>query len=289
MSVLLGTIVLNEIEHLPNLYEQHKDWPDVERWVFVEGADRAYAAASPEMASAEGLSVDGTTEYLRQLAERDDRVVHVRHGWCGNEMSSQGKTELRQQYLDVAEGVRPEFVMVLDADEFYTHEHQRLVNQMVRKCIPPGWTCVRFRQRNIWHPPSLAGRCGLFEYEAVRAYWSVPHCRAWMWYAGMRYRKNHNWPQDANGNLLHRRMVKFEHSGHPQCVHLGFASTLRARHAKHRYYVQRGEGRRDKRQKYVDCRRAFEQWQPGDGLPHGGRVIPYKGPIPEVFHEAAAH
>src|SRR4051794_7463634 len=38
MSVLLATLCINEMEWLPRLYEQHKDWPGMAGWVFVEAA-----------------------------------------------------------------------------------------------------------------------------------------------------------------------------------------------------------------------------------------------------------
>jgi len=51
MSVLIGTICLNEMQWLPMLYEQHRYWPDLEKWVFVEGADRVYQQTNPELVS----------------------------------------------------------------------------------------------------------------------------------------------------------------------------------------------------------------------------------------------
>ena len=70
------------------------------------------------------------------------------------------------------------------------------------------------------------------------------------------------------------------------CFHMGYASSKESRRAKIAYYEHRGEGKTEDRQKYVDCRRAFDTYQFGDWqLPHGAKVINYKGPGPEVFLE----
>ena len=69
----------------------------------------------------------------------------------------------------------------------------------------------------------------------------------------------------------------------PECIHLGFASDCTLRAAKHRYYIARGEGLSDGRQRYVDCRAAFETWRPGKKLPDKASVVNYTGPVPEVF------
>ena len=68
MSIVLSTLCLNEMEWLDKLYAQHKDWVGLEKWIFVESADRVYAETNPDMVSSSGLSVDGTTEFLRELA-----------------------------------------------------------------------------------------------------------------------------------------------------------------------------------------------------------------------------
>ena len=82
MKLTLCTLVLNEMEWLSKLYEQHKNWPAVEKWIFVESADRVYAETNPDMVSTKGLSTDGTTEFLDELARSDSRVTHIKYGFC---------------------------------------------------------------------------------------------------------------------------------------------------------------------------------------------------------------
>lgn len=284
MKVALATLCLNEMEWLEKLYEQHKNWPGLERWVFVESADRVYAETNPDMVFAGGLSVDGTSKFLRDLAERDSRVIYIPYGLSRHDDSAQGKCAARNQYLEVLEGVKPDFFVALDADEFYTHDDQHRVNRIVKQS-PVSHGGFAFKWSCVWRPPSIANE-PLFALEAVGGVWSVPACRTWRWSPGMTYRNNHNTPCDTRGNPLDRNLLRRDKtSASPCCVHMGYCSSLKTRKAKHAYYVARGEGVKDGRQKYVTCRAAFETWKPGYPLPHGSKVVPYEGPIPEVFQK----
>lgn len=270
---MLGTLCLNEMEHLPKLVEQHLSWPGLVRWVFVEGADPQYAGANPDMVAGNGLSVDGTSSFLRNLAANNDRVEYVPHGWMRSPVSpKQNKCDGRNRYLERADAVEPDLVVVLDADEFWTASSQESLPEEAAKASE-AFNGFNVPQRHIWRPPSIAGM-PLMRLEAVGAYWGVPHPRVWRWRAGMRHGANHNWPDGARIGGL---------PGAGPIVHLGFASRLRSRAAKRRYYRARGEGPKDGRQMYQDCRVAFEQWRPGDPLPHGGEVVSYDGPVPECF------
>jgi glycosyltransferase involved in cell wall biosynthesis len=278
MNFLLATIAINEMEWLPSLYEQHKDWPGLVKWCFVEGADAVYAKANPELVSPEGLSTDGTTEFLADLARRDPRVIHIRHGIARHDSPDQGKCELRNVYWERAEQVKPDIVMVVDSDEFYTHDDQLRIDRILGKCSVryQGWC---FRQRHIWRPASIA-HYPLFHAEVTGGYWNMHHYRAWRWRAGRKHRDNHNIPE---GIALHDTHRYDGDPSNPQCQHLGFASSSAARVAKHKYYEERGEGKKDGREMYVACRLAWETWRPGDALPFDARVIPYWSDIPEIF------
>lgn len=283
MSVVLCTLCLNEMEHLPKLYEQHKDWPGLKAWIFVESADQVYARTNPELVSKEGLSVDGTTDFLWDLKKQDDRIIYMPYGYTSAADPAQGKCAARTNYLQAADYIRPKFLFVLDADEFYTHSDQsKVMGEMSRWSLATGFV---FKQRHIWRPPSVAHTWKLFNCEAVGAYWNIPHTRGWRWSPGLRYERNHNTPQSPNGFMMDNRLKRLDIPGGPQCAHLGFASSLSYRSAKHRYYQARGEGTTDKRQMYVDCRTAYETWQPGDRLPHGAKVKRFTGHVPEIFKE----
>lgn len=280
--IVLCTLILNEMEWLPKLYQQHMDWPGMIQWIFVEAADQVYAETNPDRVSSDGLSVDGTTVYLQQLSSQDDRITHIRHGLARHTNRAQGKCAARRRYLQEADGYSPKFLYVIDGDEFYPHDDQRVISSTMVGS-PRQVTSFCYRQRHIWHPPSIH-TTPLLGQEVVGGFWDIPHCRGWRWQPGLTYHSNHNTPETTDGRLLDKRMGAFyQRADTPQCVHLGFASTLASRHAKNAYYAARGEGIVDHRGWYVESRAAYETWSPGDTLPRGAQVIPYTGPIPECW------
>lgn len=284
MKVVLATLCLNEAEFLPMLYEQHKDWPGMVGWMFSHAACRTYQKANPSMVTPEGLSVDDTAEILRDLARRDPRIYPITAGWAEHEDQAQEKITARNHYLEQIDvlDLNPDLVVVIDGDEAYTHAHQARINELAAS--RPTVTAWRYPQRHIWRPPGSPW--GLFDREAIGAYFNVAHCRVWRYSEGMRYVRDHNTPTYADGTHATRTTYRGRPDG-PQCVHLGFARSLATREATNRFYVERGEGREPagqfNRQMYVDCRRAF--CDTDAPLPPGMQIVPYEGPVPEVFHE----
>lgn len=274
MRIQLCSLLLNEEEWLLKNYEQHKDWPGLVSWCFVHGADRVYGKTSPALVTADGFSVDNTRELLRQIARQDSRVTVIEHGWMDDKRPDQGKCHGRNRYLRVADEVNPDWLLIADLDEFYTHYHQRAINDLLTSAQGDGYI---LRQRHIWHPESVKNY-PLFGAEVVGGYWSIPHCRIWKWRPGMEYVNDHNWPIVPGTKL-----ISWYKPDAPQTVHMGFASQSQGRRAKHAYYRARGEGRADGRQLSVICRAAWETWTPGTVLPGGANVFAYYGPQPEVF------
>lgn len=317
-KVVLATLCLNEMEWLPSLYAQHKNWPGLVKWAFVESADRVYAETNPGMISDGGLSNDGTTEYLNLLSKTDEKIIHIPYGFCGFDSRyplDQHKCEARNQYLNILNQYEPDLLIVLDADEFYTYDAQTVISEILN--LSENYyqgSAFCFNQRHIWYPPLLQTSRGkleypqyrLFTHEALGGYWRVIHCRVWKWEPNLKYHKNHNWPEDQDGTFLTHKKESMlrtdERIPHflsgvplPECIHLGYASQKENRVAKHRYYENRGEGKeehpilRRKRRMYVECRNDYLSWEPGGILSHDASVIPYTGPIPEVFRERYAH
>jgi hypothetical protein len=264
------------MEWLPKLYEQHKDWPNLTKWIFVESADRVYAATSPHMVTTEGLSVDGTSQFLQDLAFCDPRIIYIPYGFCSNSNPALGKIEARQQYLDALLDVAPEFLMILDADEFYMRSDQSAINQRLR--VSGGkYRHFCFQFTHIWHPQSI-DYAPLFQYEVTGGFWDMRHTKGIRWNKDLRYSTNHQRPEVGNERGA---MATFNK---PHCIHMAFASNPAMREAKHTYYINRGEGVVDGRQWYVDSRDMFRTWSPGMNLPRGARVQEYRGPIPEAFN-----
>lgn len=284
-GLMLCSLVLNEMEWLPKLWLQHKDWPDLKCWAFVEAADPAYAKANPEMVSCEGLSVDGTSEFLAELQRRDERVVLLTADWrqAGSAPDDQHKCGIRNVYMELAEEVRPELLVVLDGDEFYTRQDQERVCEHLR--ARPDRRSIIFPIRHPWHPPywqNVGYRTNVFQEEVQGGFWSIPHCHWWRWEPGLRYGSNHNSPQDRNGGVLNLEALDLRKAPDvPQMVHMAFASSPKVRRAKHRYYEARGEARDPRRGWYTQSRKAWEEWVPGAALPRGAQVVPYDGPVPE--------
>lgn len=283
---MLATLLLNEMEWLPKLYQQHKDWPGLVKWVFVESADRLYAKANPGMVSDKGLSVDGTSDYLFSEVVRQDPTVYkyIPHGFSSDKDPAQGKCESRQRYLDISNRIEPDFIVILDADEFYTFEDQYLISKMLGEMGDTD--AFIFNMRHIWRPDYIKNN-PLMELEVAGGFWGMSHVRAWRWRQGIRYAKNHNWVEDSSGQPLNKR-CKFLGSGRedPMVIHVGYACSLTTRAAKHSYLEERGEGRKgvdDGRKWYIESRRAWETWRLGAPLPRGATVVPFTGRIPECF------
>lgn len=280
-GVGLLTIALNEMEWLRLLYAQHRDWPELRRWVFVEFADRAYAAANPEMVTKGGESTDGTTDYLEQLARDDGRVRHVKMGLTGGATDPLGKIPAKAKGLDLLSEVEPELVIVLDCDEFYTREHQARLLEVAR--FMPSAPSFIFLRREIWRPPCWASE-PLMGHEVVGGFWQIPCCHWWRWVPGINFSACHNTPSDAQGRPLNDRIADLrELPDMPQMIHFGYAASKNTRSAKNRYYAQRGEARDPARQWYVKSRSAWRRWSTGLELPRDAKVVPYTGPVPEVF------
>ncbi len=288
MGIVIGTLCLNEMEWLPRLYAQHCQWPGMVKWVFVEAADRSYAKANPSMVTDEGLSVDGTTEYLRDLMSTDDRVIHFKFGFTDHADPSLCKIAARNKYWEVAAQYKPDFVVSVDADEFYTREHQADLVRVMEEYAGKGYRGFTFPRREIWHPPA-AFHLPLMKLEVVGGFWGIPCCHWWRWEPGAGHKECHNTPQDGRGRYLNDDLVQLHRwADMPTMVHLGFASSLTTRTAKNRYYEGRGESVDPQRKWYTDSRRAWEGWTPGVQLPRGARVVPYEGPVPECFLEGTS-
>lgn len=274
------------MEWLPKLYQQHKNWPGLVKWVFVEAADLVYRNISPDIVTNDGLSTDGTTEYLEKLANEDSRVVHIRHGITSHPTDpAMGKCQARQRYLEVAEELAPDFLIAIDGDEFYTLDDQRRVVEYLQN-IKGHYRAVSLRIRHPWLSPDMKRKnVLLFKYEVIGGFWDMAHCHWWVWEPGLRYDGNHNCPTDIWGTPLNKDILYLhKDTSGPQCIHMAFSSTLKARRAKHEYYIARGEGKADRRIRYVQSRRAWEYWDfDRPWLPMKARVVEYTGPIPEVF------
>ena len=295
MRLMIATLILNEMEWLDKLYEQHKDWPDLCKWVFIESADIAYAASNPSLVSSSGLSVDGTSERLAELASKDSNIEYIPYGFSKNNDIAQGKCESRNKYLEIADKIEPDYLCILDGDEFWTHGAQLNFNKWVG--LSKTKLAYSFQHREIWYPPYLRERKhNIFDFEVVGGFWDILYCRGWRWVKGMRYKDNHNTPTTPDGVSMdkflkhhNKKAIWISNNTNylnaPQFVHMGFASNLTMRSAKNRYYEDRGESKDRKRMWYTESRKAWESWTPSVYLPKNAKIRKYDGDIPEVFRD----
>lgn len=278
MRIALCTLALNEMEWLPKLVEQHKDWPGLCAWVFVEATDQCYADANPDRVGQLGLSIDGTSDFLRDLNRRKDWVKYLPLGLVGSSKDANGKVRARDAYMRVLEEVKPDLFVILDADEFYTKDHQKRICEALPKAgVWDDHLGFALPFLHPWRPPSIAHR-PLFQLQAVGGFFAMPHCHVWRWEPGMGYYGTHVNPGFADKPAPWVRVF-----GRGHCIHMAFSSTLASRQAKHRYYKERGEDQDLKRSWYCVTRACFEDWEEGDVLPKGAKIVPWTGAVPECF------
>lgn len=281
------------MQWLPHLYDQHKDFPGLEKWIFVESADVEYAKSNPNLVNGRGLSVDGTSAFLQELERVDKRVQYVPFGFSEHKDKAQGKCPARNAYLEILDNYSIDYLLLLDGDEFWLKKHQNILSDYVS--FFQEYDAFLFPHREVWYPPYLQGeenKKPLFSYEVRGGFWAIVISRVWKYHRGMRYIGNHNTPS-FNGTPLnnfqdYRRLVnsklKILREGQPEMIHLGFASYPQMRAAKNRYYEDRGESLDPKRRHYTISRQLWETWTPKTILPKAA-VVPYSGEIPEVFLE----
>jgi hypothetical protein len=277
VKLVLCTLVLNEMEWLPKLYQQHKDWPGLIQWIFIESADLVYQNANSHLVTPGGLSTDGTTEYLERLATTDDRITHIKLGTTTHENPELGKITSRNAYMTIMETIQPEFFLVLDADEFYCTADQSLINSLMETDDDHNrHYCFQFT--HIWHPPSIADE-PLFSLEINGGFWAMRHTKGVRWSPGLQYRVHHQRPD------LENEKGAMKSFSTPACIHMAFAADPVYRLAKNVYYERRGEWADWRRRSYCRSRDVFRTWQPDSILPLEITVTSYSGPIPECFTE----
>lgn len=275
-KICIGLLALNEMEWLPKWVEQHIEWPDCVKIIAVESADPIFAEQCPDMVTKDGLSTDGTTEFLASVARGDSRFIHIPHGWTRHDDPAENKTAARQRYLDIANDFEPDFVGIVDADEMYMKDDQRRINDVLAS-TGKSLRHYCFPFTHIWRPSSISHE-PLFRYEVVGGFWDMAHTKFFRWLPGVKY-ECHQRPTYPDGS---DQLVNHPYES-PRCIHMAFASDSEKRRAKHAYYRARGEGKSDQRGWYVQSRSGYEIWRPGHTLPRGAEVREYHGPIPECF------
>lgn len=267
-KVIICMIAINEEQFIEANLKHIYDWDCCHEIIIVEGAVEKYPSQNINL---DGSSKDRTVEIIKNFPDPQNKIKLIQGKW-------KNKEEQRSQY---ATRVTGDYMFVIDVDEFYTKKDLEILKQEM--IDNPNVLQFRFARPlgivHFWH--------GL-ERRVVGGYWDVPHQRIYKYIKGMKYIDNHNHPTLPLPDG--RRMDQIKDVGtfietKVICYHLGFARNFQQVRDKQNFYYNRGE--KETRPMYSECREAWFSWKPGMALPHGARVIPYNGPMPEVFEEYA--
>lgn len=263
--VSFGTILLNEKKFIGENLVQHYSFCD--EWVLVEGACKGY----PERKVSDfGCSLDETELIINIFPDPFGKINYIRYGWTFSDGEA-AKSELRNEYLKRVCG---DYLVVVDADEFYTHDDfNEAINYL--KANKNSISAVILPQVHFWKT---------VESFITGDYYDVSHTRIFKNLFGMKYIRNHNFPE-INGQYVHEmgqfkfpRLIKeningFDYEG-PKCYHMGFAKDFEDMQDKTQYYVNRGE---DKTR--ITTTKSRAAWF-GGALPDKCKVRKWVGDLP---------
>ena len=266
-SVAFGTIILNESKFIGLNLLQHYELCD--EWVIVEGACLGYP---PSRVTSDGFSTDASSMIVELFPDPINKIRLIRHGWT-SASGEAAKSELRNRYL---ERIKSEFLVVIDADEFYIQETFLLALESLHQ---PSLYAVTLPQIHFWKNTKTFITGG---------YYDVSHTRFFKVVEGMRYITNHNFPE-VSGSFVRDRGHKkyprniFDVGGNsfstdgPVCFHMGFAKDYSDMRDKTDYYINRGE--RETRKNTTISRAAWFD----DLLPEGCITRVWAGDIPQAL------
>lgn len=266
-NISFGTILLNEQKFIGSNLCQHYDLCD--EWILVEGACKGY----PERkVSKSGLSLDNTELIINLFPDPLAKITYIQYGWT-KATGEDAKSELRNEY---AKRISGEYLVVIDADEFYQKNDLNIAIETLKNDKKK--FAIVLPQVHFWKTTNAF---------ITGEYYDISHTRIYRIIPGMKYVKNHNFPE-INGKFVHqmgqfkypRKVIEIEkYSGAynydgPKCFHMGFAKDFEDMKDKTEYYVNRGE---DKTRILTTNSRAA--WFNGH-LPEKCRVRDWGGEIP---------
>jgi len=266
-SITFGTIFLNEKKFIGLNLLQHYELCD--SWVLVEGACKGYPTRK---VTSNGLSLDNSSAFIRLFPDPLFKIKFIQHGWtsCSGE---DAKSELRNRYL---ENCTTDYLLVVDADEFYlTKDFMAAMN----KIHTGGHHALTLPQIHFWKNSKqfITGE-----------YYDVSHIRLHRNTPGMRYIKNHNFPEifdkythEISHQKVARVIKEVANGGYtydtPACFHMGFAKDYDDMKDKSDYYINRGEA--VTRKVTTESRAAWFT----ENIPEKCILRPWEGEIPAAL------
>jgi hypothetical protein len=267
LAITLATILLNERKFIGLNLMQHYDL--CAEWVLVEGACQGYPTRK---VTEKGLSLDDSSAQIRLFPDPKGKIHFVQHGWttCNGE---DAKSELRNRYL---EKLNTDLLVVLDADEFYLPADFAYAVSCFKD---DSLYALTLPQVHFWKDT------GNF---ITGEYYDISHTRIYRNIPGMRYIRNHNFPevgvkflQEYGAMKISRTIEKVSNEScrykEPCCYHMGFAKDYDDMRDKTDYYINRGE--MITRKSTSMSRAAWFD----DALPEKCQVRLWGGEIPEAL------
>ncbi len=269
-DISFGTILLNEQKFIGLNLCQHYDLCD--EWILVEGACQGYP---DRKVSKSGLSLDNTELIINLFPDPEAKIAYIQHGWT-KATGEDAKSELRNEYASKISG---KYLVVIDADEFYEKNDLNIAIEELKKDREK--FAIVLPQIHFWKTTNAFITGEYYDISHTRIYRSIP---------GMKYIKNHNFPE-VNGKFIHemgqfkypRKVIEtekgsgaYKYDG-PKCFHMGFAKDFEDMKDKTEYYVNRGE---DKTR--ISTTNSRAAWFNGD-LPEKCRVRDWGGEIPKYI------
>lgn len=270
IKISFGSILLNEQKFIGANLCQHYDFCD--EWILVEGACKEY----PERkVTVDGLSLDKTKLIIDLFPDPKSKITYIQYGWT-NVDGEHAKSELRNEYISRAKG---QYLVVVDADEFY--EVDDLKTGISDLELDFNKFAIVFPQVHFWKDMKsfITGE-----------YYDISHTRFYKNLPGMKYIRNHNFPE-LNGKFVHemgqfkypRKIIEDKNIKEsyyfdgPKCYHMGFAKDFEDMRDKTDYYLARGEATTR-----ISTTSSRAAWFDGD-LPDKCRLRSWAGKTPSFL------
>ncbi len=180
-DISFGTILLNEQKFIGLNLCQHYDLCD--EWILVEGACKGYP---DRKVSKSGLSLDNTELIINLFPDPEAKITYIQHGWT-KATGEDAKSELRNEYASRTSG---KYLVVIDADEFYEKNDLNIAIDELKNDNEK--FAIVLPQVHFWKTTNAFITGEYYDISHTRIYRSIP---------GMKYIKNHNFPE-ANGKFI---------------------------------------------------------------------------------------
>lgn len=210
--LVLFTLLKDYQLWLSELLEQHRDFPNVIRWVFVERVpEEGRFSISQKLIREELRRLDSRVSYLQSLDDPYDEP---------KEQIRKAKNLALDEVELTAMTHHVKYIYQLNPDEFLTrYDQMGVVDALRRACAK--YLCCLFRHRHIYRPNAWCEQ-GIFKKEiGGRPSGSLLQLRAFKYVKGMRYTTSHFWPSTPGGILYTNRLKRYDTRGNtPEIINL---------------------------------------------------------------------